>query len=247
MGEGTERIESALADLFPRASLARVDRDTTRRKGALAGMLDAAAARRTDILIGTQMLAKGHDLPAITLVAVLNADGGLFSTDFRAAERLGQLITQVAGRAGRGDKAGVVLIQTHQPDHPLLQQLLTGSYADFAQALSAQRSAAQLPPYGHLALLRAESTQSTAALAFLGAAAARAQNNAPVDVPVQIWGPVPSPRERVAGRYRAQLLLQSGSRPGLHRLLGNWVTQLADLPGARQVRWSLDVDPQDLS
>ncbi len=245
LGEGTERIESALAELFPQASLARVDRDTTRRRGAFAAMLDAAAARRTDILIGTQMLAKGHDLPEITLVAVLNADGGLFSTDFRAAERLGQLITQVAGRAGRGDKPGEVLIQTHQPDHPLLQQLLAGSYGDFARALLEQRSAAQLPPHGHLCLLRAESLQSTAALAFLSAAAAavRAQQNAQV----QIWGPVPSPRERVAGRHRAQLLLQSTSRPALHQLLDRWVDSLAELPGARQVRWSLDVDPQDMS
>ncbi len=244
LGEGTERIEAALAELFPRASLARVDRDTMRRKGALTAMLDAVAARRTDILIGTQMLAKGHDFPEVTLVGVLNADSGLFSTDFRAPERLGQLITQVAGRAGRGEKPGEVLIQTHQPDHPFLAQLLDHGYAAFARTLLAERVAAKLPPHGYLALLRAESVQRAAAGAFLNQAAAAARDHGMTQL--EIWGPAPAPHERLAGRFRAQLLLQSRSRPALHRLLNNWVTRLDALPGARQVRWSLDVDPQDL-
>ncbi len=244
VGQGTERVEQALQDYFPDVGLARIDRDTTRRKGSLDQLLDEVHSGQARILIGTQMLAKGHDFPDVTLVGVLNADGGLFSADFRAPERMAQLITQVAGRAGRASKPGEVYIQTHQPQHPLLNQLIRAGYRAFADAALEERREAAYPPYGHMAVLRAESVQAKAAMHFLEAAAALAREDLPAGV--ELWGPVPAPMERRAGRVRAQLLLQSETRKPLHALLRGWVAQLDGLPSARGARWSLDVDPQDL-
>jgi primosomal protein N' (replication factor Y) (superfamily II helicase) len=224
--------------------LARIDRDTTRRKGALDRLLDEVHSGQARLLIGTQMLAKGHDFPEVTLVGVLNADAGLFSADFRAPERMAQLITQVAGRAGRASRPGEVYIQTHQPQHPLLNQLIRAGYRAFAEAALEERREAGYPPYGHLALLRAESVQPAAAMQFLEEAAALARATLPKAL--ELWGPVPAPMERRAGRVRAQLLLQSDTRKPLHALLREWVPQLDRLPAARRARWSLDVDPQDL-
>ncbi|TCO82674.1 replication restart DNA helicase PriA [Plasticicumulans lactativorans] len=244
LGQGTERIEAALARHFPGVGVARIDRDSTRRKGALEGLLDGVHDGRHRLLIGTQMLAKGHHFPEVTLVGVVDADQGLFSADFRATERMAQTLVQVAGRAGRAGRPGSVAIQTHHPDHPLLQRLLHAGYPAFAEALLAERREAQLPPFAHQALLRAEAATAAAPLAFLDAAAALAGTLGPAGV--EVLGPVPAPMERRAGRHRAQLLLQAVERPLLQALLARWVEALAALPGARQVRWSLDVDPVDL-
>jgi primosomal protein N' (replication factor Y) len=244
MGQGTERVEQALQEIFPDVGLARIDRDTTRRKGSLDRLLEEVHSGQARILIGTQMLAKGHDFPDVTLVGVLNADGGLFSVDFRAPERMAQLITQVAGRAGRASRPGQVYIQTHQPQHPLLNQLIRAGYRAFAEVALQERREAAYPPHGHMAVLRAESVQPAAAMKFLEEAAALARETLPDSV--ELWGPVPAPMERRAGRVRAQLLLQSRTRKPLHALLREWVPQLDGLPTTRRARWSLDVDPQDL-
>jgi primosomal protein N' (replication factor Y) len=240
VGSGTERLEDAIRDAFPEARIERIDRDTTRRKGSLEGVLERVSRGEAEILVGTQMLAKGHHFPRVTLAAVVDADGGLFSTDFRAPERMAQLITQVAGRAGRGDLPGEVLIQTHHPAHPFLRTLLQRGYAHFAQAALAEREAAGLPPLAYQALLRADSHRAGEALGFLRHARAAA-----AEPGVQLLGPVAAPMERRAGRYRAQLLLQARRRAPLHRLLDRWLPVIEGLPLVRQVRWSLDVDPVD--
>jgi primosomal protein N' (replication factor Y) len=242
LGEGTERIEAALQQHFPAARIERIDRDSTRRKGTLEQKLARAARGEADILVGTQMLAKGHDFPNVTLVGVVNADQGLYSADFRAPERLIQQILQVAGRAGRADKPGEVLIQTWHPQHPLFAALQHHSFREFVDFALAERRAAALPPYSHLALLRAEATARGAALAFLRAArAAGAGAQA-----VQLFDPVASPMERRSGRYRAQLLVQATERRPLHAFLRAWLPEVGALPLAKRVRWSLDVDPIDL-
>jgi primosomal protein N' (replication factor Y) len=200
-----------------------------------------------DILVGTQMLAKGHDLAHLTLVAVVGIDEGLFSADFRAGEKLAQLLIQVAGRAGRADKAGDVLLQTHHPEHPLLQTLIHGGYRAFADDELAQREAAGFPPFTHLALLRAEARQVAAPMGFLQAARdvlQQAVDGQGSDVLLQ--GPVPAPMPRRAGMHRAQLMLESAGRSALHAALDAAVPALHALPEARRTRWSLDVDPVDL-
>jgi primosomal protein N' (replication factor Y) len=243
LGEGTERVESALQRLFPEARIERIDRDSTRRKGTLEEKLARAERGEADILVGTQMLAKGHDFPNVTLVGVVNADQGLYSADFRAPERLIQQILQVAGRAGRADKPGEVLIQTWHPQHPLFAALQHHNFHEFADFALAERQAAALPPYSHLALLRAESTRSGEALRFLQAARACAPPGAQG---LQLFDPVASPMERRAGRHRAQLLIQAGQRRPLHAFLRDWLPEVGALPLAKRVRWSLDVDPIDL-
>jgi primosomal protein N' (replication factor Y) len=188
------------------------------------------------------MITKGHDFQNMTLVVVLNADQGLFSTDFRAAERLAQTIVQVAGRAGRGQRAGEVLIQSAYPEHPLLQTLLSEGYDGFARTALAERAAAAWPPFSRLAVVRASATTAAAALDFL--TAARRAAGSPRGI--RLLGPVPAAMARRAGRYHSQLLLESTDRAALHRLLGGWLERVGELPGARQVRWALDVDPIDL-
>ena len=244
LGEGTERIEHALQEHFPEVPLLRIDRDTTRRKGELEAALSDAESGRARILLGTQMLAKGHHFPAVTLAAILDADQGLFSTDFRASERLAQMIIQVAGRAGRADRPGEVMIQTHHPDHPLLRQLVESGYPAFAQAALAERAETLLPPCASMALLRADATQANYPHDFLEAARQLAEPA--LNERIQLWGPVPAPMERRAGRYRAQLLLQSSQRADLQQLLQNWIPRLDSIQGARRVRWSIDVDPLDM-
>ena len=243
IGAGTERIEHFLQEYFPATQVSRIDRDTTRNKGSLQEKLEKAHSGESGILVGTQMLAKGHDFPNITLVCVLDTDQALFSADFRAAEHLAQLITQVAGRAGRAEKAGEVLIQTHHPDHPLLQTLLHSGYQAFAEAALQERHAAGLPPVRHLVLLRCESVEAKAAQTFLQQAADSAKQ---VDIQnIDIFGPIPAPMERRAGRYRYQIMLQSKQRKPLHQFLSWWAPQLQQLASARKVRWSIDVDPYD--
>ena len=248
VGAGTERAEERLQLLFPDVPVLRIDRDTTARKDALGKLLRTIHSGAPCILVGTQMLAKGHHFPKVTLVAVLDADSGLFSADFRASERMAQQIVQVAGRAGRAEEQGQVLIQTHLADHPLMVQLAEEGYPAFARQALQERRAAGLPPFAYLALLRADAHRQDQVENFLEAAYHVAEGLAVnLALPqVELLGPVPAPMERRAGRHRAQLLLQSSSRAPLHRLLGIWVVQLESLPEARQVRWSLDVDPIDL-
>ena len=241
IGAGTERIEQYLQSLYPDTCIERIDRDTTRRKGLLDAKLEQARSGNARILVGTQMLAKGHDFPNVTLVGVIDTDQGLYSGDFRAAEHLAQLITQVAGRAGRAEKPGEVLIQTHHPDHPLLQTLLHQGYDGFAHAALAEREQAGFPPYRHLALLRCEAIKVELAQTFMESARDCLDDSDAVDV----FGPLPAPMEKRAGRYRFQLILQSSHRKDLHRLLQPWMLALTQLKTGNKVRWSIDVDPYD--
>jgi len=244
VGVGTQRVTEGVIERFPGARVARLDRDSTQRKGELEAVLAGVQARRIDILVGTQMLAKGHHFPHVTLVAILDADGGLFGVDFRASERMAQLLVQVAGRAGRSHHPGRVLIQTHHPDHPLLNALLHRGYGHFAEVALLERQSAMLPPCASLALLRAEAASRELSFEFLEAAR---QALPAIDEPsFMVLGPVPAPMERRAGRYRAHVLVQCGQRGALHRLLSEWVARLEMLKQARRVRWSLDVDPQDM-
>lgn len=278
-GIGTERLEELLAEKFSAGShmnvpVLRVDRGTTQRKDAMEKHLDALGDA-AGILVGTQILAKGHDLPHLTLVVVVGVDEGLFSADFRAGEKLAQQLIQVAGRAGRAEKAGEVWLQTHHPDHPLLLTLIHGGYPEFATNELAMREAAGFPPFAHLALLRAEAQQVEAAQAFLQAAKVQiplgppfakgealavsaAQNTTGTSPPLQkggqggfasaveLHGPMPAPMPRRAGYQRMQLLLSSPNRRALHAALDATIPALHELPEARKVRWSLDVDPVDL-
>lgn len=245
LGLGTERVEKALAELFPEAIVARIDRDSTRRKGSLRTLLKDIHAGKVDILLGTQMLAKGHHFPNVTLVGVLDVDAGLFSIDFRASERMAQLIVQVAGRAGRAAKAGTVMLQTRHPDHPLLRSLIKEGYQSFAHKALAERQLAGLPPFAYQALMRAEAAEKEAPLRFLNRVFHIAQRVPACEV--DVLGPAPAPLGRRAGRYRYQLLFQSASRERLHALLDAVMPMLTETNESKKVRWSLDVDPVDLS
>jgi primosomal protein N' (replication factor Y) (superfamily II helicase) len=242
-GQGTERLAETLLAAFPGTPVIRIDRDSTRRKDAVEALL-AQLGSAPGILVGTQMLAKGHDLPGLALVVVVGIDEGLFSADFRASERLAQLLVQVAGRAGRGERPGRVLLQTHHPTHALLTTLLTVGYAGFASQLLDERRALGYPPAAHWALLRAEALDEGAWRAFLGAAAALCKDAG--GAAVELLGPLPAPKPRRAGYQRGQLLLSAHQRPALQGLLATAWPQLFALPSARRVRWSLDVDPIDL-
>ena len=248
VGAGTERAEERLGILFPQFPVLRIDRDSTARKGAMDKLFATVNQGEPCILVGTQMLAKGHHFPRVTLVAILDADGGLFSADFRASERMAQLIVQVAGRAGRAEEPGKVIIQSHLADHPLLVQLTEQGFPAFAEQALSERRGAGLPPFAHLALLRGEAHKPGQAEAFLDDACSYAEQLcAELKLSgIELLGPVPAPMERRAGRFRAQLLLQCASRAPLHRLLAHWLPILEAMPGGRAVRWSLDVDPIDL-
>ncbi len=244
VGQGTERIEEALARLFPDVPLVRIDRDAVRRRGALEEALDRVTRGEVRLLVGTQMLTKGHHFPDVSLVVVLNADQGLFGTDFRASERLAQTIVQVAGRAGRAERPGEVLIQTEYPEHPLLAQLVTGGYDAFAAAALVERRQARWPPFARIAVLRAEAARREAPTEFLERARDLAASMAARDV--EVLGPAAAPMERRAGHYRAQLLLHAPTHAPLQRLFSRWLPAVEQLPEARKVRWSLDVDPLEL-
>lgn len=244
VGLGTERIETLLKKHFPKATIARLDRDTTRRKGALNEMLLQAQEGHSQILIGTQMLAKGHHFPNVTLVGILDMDGGFFSADFRATERMAQLIMQVSGRAGRESTPGEVYLQTHQPNHPLLGTLLREGYSSFAASLLKERQATQLPPCTYLALFRAESVKAEAGMQFLKTIAEQIKKI--MGTKVNILGPVPSPMEKKAGRYRAQLLLRAPQRAILKEGLTTLLKEIEQAKVVRNVRWSLDIDPLEM-
>ena len=240
-GQGTQRIEETLAELFPAARILRIDRDTAARKGAFAAMRDQVEAREVDILVGTQIVAKGHDFPHLTLVGVIGADQALVSPDFRASERLFAQLMQVAGRAGRAQHPGEVLIQTAYPRHPLYQSVLRHDYAGFAAAALRERRGADFPPYVSQALLRAEASEEEAALGFLLAAreAGLAMNTG-----ILLFDPVAALMARVANRHRLQLLVQASARQKLQQFLKQWLLVLETLP-AKGLKWSLDVDPMD--
>ena len=239
-GHGTQRLEQTLAQLFPEARILRVDRDSTRRKGALNDMLTAVHAGEVDILIGTQMLAKGHDFPNLTLVGVVDTDSALFSPDFRAAERLFAQLMQVAGRAGRAAKAGEVLIQTVFPDHALFNALREQDYAAYAQALLHERELMHFPPYSYLAVLKAEAKDFALVSRFLRFAADTAHSLG--EEGVLTYDPVRPQMERLKGMERGQLLLQGTNRQPLQRLLRTLVASLREHPLSPKIRWAVDVD-----
>ncbi|ATN85084.1 primosomal protein N' [Coxiella burnetii] len=241
VGLGTERLEAALQQRFPNDDIVRIDRDSTRTKNSMENKLNLIHNREAPILIGTQMIAKGHHFSHLTLVAIIDADSGLYSADFRATERMGQLLTQVAGRAGRVDRQGEVLIQTHQPNNPFLTLLLQEGYEAFAQALLKERQLAQLPPFTYLALLRTEAVKQNLPLDFLTKIKELMVNELKEEV--DLLGPVPAGMERKAGRYRYQLLFQSKHRKHLHSVLNKLISLLATQ--RTKVRWSLDIDPQE--
>ena len=245
-GDGTERSEAWLQECFSDTPVLRIDRDTTRKKNAMQAMYDTVDSGAPCILVGTQMLAKGHHFANITLVAVLDADSGLMSPDFRSHERLGQLLTQVAGRSGRGTMAGKVILQTHQPDHPLLEVLTQQSYGNYSKLLRKQRKQSELPPYKQLVLLRADAAHAQNAEAFLQSARHCAEAISPSGETVNYLGPLPALMERRNSRHRYVLQISGGRRSDLNVLLSQLVFELEKLPMARHVRWGVDVDPQEL-
>jgi primosomal protein N' (replication factor Y) len=242
LGQGTQRSEEALARLFPDTPVIRIDGNTTSKKNALQNRLAAVEEGKPCILVGTQMLAKGHHFPGVTLAALIDADSSLYSSDFRGAERMGQLLTQVAGRAGRGEAAGQVIIQTRHPDNPLLETLLEQGYLRFAEALLAERELTGLPPYHHLAILRTESAQANMAEAFLSRARNWLDENFSE---LDAVGPLPAVLARKAGKYRFTLLIKSARRATLNLALSRLTAVLEQNKEYSRVRFAIDVDPQE--
>ena len=244
LGLGTERVEKSLINLFPQQKIVRLDRDSTQRKGSLENHLDQINQGKVDIILGTQMLAKGHHFPNVTLVAILDVDSGLFSIDFHATEKLAQLIVQVAGRAGRAEKPGKVILQTRQPEHPLLTVLLKQGYNSFAKTALAERQQAMLPPFSSQALFRVYAINPDDPQIFLNKVCelTRSMNNHNT----LVLGPVSAPMAKRAGNHHFQLLLQNNQRKELQLLLDQLIPAIYALKEAKKVRWSLDVDPVDL-
>lgn len=245
VGLGTEQLEQNLSGLFPDVPLSRIDRDTTSRKGALEQHLADVHRGGARILVGTQMLAKGHHFPDVTLVSLLDVDGALFSADFRSAERFAQLYTQVAGRAGRAGKQGEVMLQTHHPEHPLLQTLLHQGYDAFAQQALSEREAVFLPPFTSHILFRSEDHDNQQSALFLQQLRNLLEASPLKDDAFWVMGPVPALQPKRSGRYRWQLLVQHPSRGLLQRLIKNTLPLIGTLPQARKVKWTLDVDPTE--
>jgi primosomal protein N' (replication factor Y) len=242
-GAGTERLEEELAELLPAASIGRMDRDTTLRKGTHQQLVDGMASRRIDVLVGTQMVAKGHDFPGVTLVGVVNADSALNLPDFRSAERAFSLLTQVAGRAGRGEKTGRVLIQTYDPEHYVLRCAAGHDYRSFYDEELANREVLGYPPFGHLVncLLAGNDEQRVIAAAE---GLANAWQELTVDGMVEVLGPAPCPLSRLRGKWRRQILLKSSSRSALRRLLDHFKELRTRVPAG--VTATIDVDPIDM-
>ncbi len=247
LGVGTEQLENQLNTLFPQYNTVRIDRDSTRKKGEFERFLGDIYENKYQILIGTQMLAKGHHFPNVTLVALIDVDSALFSNDFRAPERLAQLFIQVAGRAGRASKPGTVLIQTHHPSHPLLLSLVHQSYADFANNALIEREETELPPFTFFALFRAQAHASENAEAFLLQIKDILSANPHMDASTHVFGPNPAPMIKRAGQFRWQLIFQAPARPYLQRILTISLPFIHQLPLAKKVKWSLDIEPQDMN
>jgi primosomal protein N' (replication factor Y) len=245
VGHGTQRLEETLTAALPDARILRIDRDSTRRRGAADAALAAVHAGETDVLVGTQMIAKGHDFQRVSLVGIVNADAQLVSHDFRAPERLFATILQVAGRAGRSGLPSRVLVQTRYPEHPLFAALRRFDYEGFARSQLAEREAAGMPPFVPQALLTAQARTLESALAFLGHA--RSLGDA-LREPVTLYDPVPMPLARLAGVFRAQLLIEARRRSGLQAFLREWLARLRDAepPAGPRVQWQIEVDPQEI-
>jgi primosomal protein N' (replication factor Y) len=239
-GEGTEQLEKVLGEAFPETPLLRFDRDSVRKKGEFERLATQVKAGEPCLLVGTQMLAKGHHFPKVTLVVIVNLDQALYSADFRALERMGQLMVQVAGRAGRDQLPGEVILQTHYPQHESLLTLLESGYEAFAGELCDDRQAASLPPFSYQALLRSDAHLKDDVRRFLDQAKSCFPGGE-----AHIYGPFPAMMERRSGRTRWYLLVQANKRSSLHRQLDAWVLDVQKLTSARKVRWSVDVDPQD--
>lgn len=240
VGQGTERTEDILASSFPDTPVVRVDRDSTQRKGSIQGILKQVNSGKPCVLVGTQMLAKGHDFPNVTLVVVINADGGLFSVDFRAPEQLIQTLLQVSGRAGRGTKPGKVLVQTCHSDHPLLRTLCEGRYLDIADQLLKEREEGQFPPFRAMAIFRAEADTMEKSLQVLDTI--KPLTNA---AGIETWGPLPAMIARRADKHRAQLVLNARNRKKLNHLLSGICQELDQRKLPAAVKWMIDVDPQE--
>jgi primosomal protein N' (replication factor Y) len=240
-GEGTQQLEEVLERRFPGLPILRFDRDATARKGVLDQQIEDVRRGGPCLLVGTQMLAKGHHFPGMTLVVIVNIDQALYSADYRALERMGQMIQQVAGRAGRSDKPGTVILQTLHPEHPALDLLLSKGYGEYARWLLEERRLAGLPPVGHQALLRADAHDRVVVERFLKEAAG-------VFPPgeTRLFGPMPAIMERLGGRSRMYLVLQAEHRGELHGQIDPWLPRLRELKSGRKVRWAVDLDPQEL-
>lgn len=241
VGQGTEQLEQRISELFPNVSVVRIDRDSTRKKGELTKLLQEISDKKHQLLIGTQMLAKGHHFPDVTLVAVLDADGALFSFDFRASEQMAQLLIQVAGRAGRASKPGHVLVQSNYPDHPLLQEIVNNGYQHFAQQALLERQQALLPPFSFQVLIRAEANYPSYPEKFLRVLTEQAFKQC------EFAGPVPAAMEKKAGKFRYHLIIQSRSRKHLHIAITELLSTIANNEWQSKVRWSIDIDPIDLN
>jgi primosomal protein N' (replication factor Y) len=252
VGLGTERLEESIRTLFPKAKVQRIDRDTTQKKWALKGYLDSIESGQTDILIGTQMLAKGHHFPNITLVALLDIDGSLYSANFRAPESAAQLIIQVSGRAGRAHKKGEVLIQTHLPQHPMFSVLLNKGYSHFSELIIQERKRAHLPPFTFSALIQAEGLQTQPIITFLGETKTHLKNawlriqkedHVLREKTLELLGPVPAFFEKKAGHFRYQLYIQSQQRGALHHVIDEAIQTIEALSSGKRVKWRLEIDP----
>jgi primosomal protein N' (replication factor Y) len=245
MGAGTQRIEETMQKLFPDVEILRIDRDSTRRKGSFEAIIDKINQGEKQILVGTQMLSKGHHFPNVTLVVILDVDQGLFSSDFRALEKMAQSIIQVAGRAGRAEKPGQVILQTHQPEHPFFATLLGNGYSTFAKNTLVERKNNTLPPYHYMALLRSECKDQLYNQNFLSNCIqlAHSEQTQKLLEFIQLLGPIPSPMERRGGLYRAQILIQSAHRKALQQFLQQW---LYLLPRDKKIKWTIDIDPMDM-
>ncbi len=243
IGLGTQRIESALQSQFENMPIIRMDRDSTKNKGSLEALLQQINEQTPAILLGTQMLAKGHHFPRVTLVGIVDADSGLFSADFRGSEQMGQLLLQVAGRAGRALDAGQVWVQTRHPTHPLLQQLLTQGYGPFAETLLAERKIVALPPYHFMATLRAHAKEEPIADSFLKQARAAIEKRFPA---VHLIGPLATLFPKRKGLHAKQLIFKSASRVPLHNCLKAVEDYLASMKVAKRVKWVLDIDPVEV-
>ena len=241
LGEGTQRIENRLKEIFPDIAMVRIDRDSTRRKNTLQDKLDDIRKGKYQIIVGTQMLTKGHDFPDVTLVGILNVDHGLLSSDFRATERLAQLIVQVSGRAGRSINKGKVLLQTYQPEHPLLDCLLARGYRDFSEEVLKQRKSCALPPYTFMLLIRARAHQQNLTYQFLRDIKSSMLRSG--SSRLNLFGPIPASLERKAGMYQSQLVVIASNRGAIQRRLAGWAEVIQQHPLAKRVRWNIEVDP----
>jgi len=240
MGLGTEKTEQTVRALFPDTPVHRIDRDSTRNRETLHDIIEKVDSGDPCILVGTQMLSKGHHFPNVTLVAVLDADGGLFSADFRGQEQMGQLLIQVAGRAGRGETKGEVVIQTYNSTHPTLQALVRHGYGPFARKLLEERQLGKLPPFSYMALIRAEASTQSLPFNFLQDVINAVQHNFS---DLSIIGPMPSPMEKRAGLFRMQLIIEADKRSTIQKYLTLLIPLMENHPEKRKIRWSVDVDP----